>query len=229
MPLLQPTDHVNCCAVLPALPAPDGAAFGDDYTTWHCQRVAGGATELARDAGLDEHQLCWFRVGALLHDIGKSRIPRAILEKRGRLTPDEMAIVRQHPVDGATMLAALPLPWDVRPMVLHHHERWDGTGYPDGLAGTDIPFTARLLSIADVFDALTVERPYRPAYTEDEAISLLRAERGRMFDPELVDLFLHRTLPRLMALAESRELHSPPRRLVRRRTPLELRTVSCQA
>ena len=227
MSLLQSAGPVNCRAALPAPPFHE-AAYGDDYTRGHCRRVAGGATELARDAGLDEPELCWFRMGALLHDIGKNHVPRAILEKRGRLTDEEMAIVRQHPVSGAAMVSPLPLPWDVLPMVLHHHERWDGAGYPDGLAGTAIPFTARILCIADVFDAMTTERPYSRAHTDEEAIRLMRALRGRMFDPELLDLFLGRTLPRLMTIAACHPPRPAPRRFVRRRTPLELRTVSCR-
>jgi putative nucleotidyltransferase with HDIG domain len=230
MPQRQTVGYADRGAAPTTAPVHYGAAYADDYTRWHCTRVADAATELARDAGLTDEQLVWFRTGALLHDIGKLHIPKAILEKPGALTPEEMEVVQQHPVVGVAMVAQLPLPWDVRPMVRHHHERWDGTGYPDRLARKSIPKTARILCIADVYDAMTHERPYHPAHTPDEAMLLMRAERGRMFDPELLDLFLSRTLPRLR-FAVAGHVCSTAQRSAHRihKTPLELRTLDCQA
>jgi HD-GYP domain-containing protein (c-di-GMP phosphodiesterase class II) len=176
----------------------------DSYTQGHSQRVAQLATLLARDADLSPESLMWFRMGALLHDVGKLVVPPDVLKKRGALNPQEMEMMRQHPMAGELLVRDAHFPWDVCHMIRHHHERWDGTGYPDGLCGQDIPFTARILCIADVYDALTSERSYREAYEPEIAMSIMRAESGQAFDPVLLEIFLERTLPELRRCRSAR-------------------------
>jgi HD-GYP domain-containing protein (c-di-GMP phosphodiesterase class II) len=125
----------------------------------------------------------------LLHDIGKLGIPPEILDKPARLTEEEFAIIRQHPEIGARILQPVTAYASVIPMVLHHHEKWDGSGYPQGLAGNEIPFTARLLSVPDVFDAVTSERPYRSGMTYENATNLIERAAGTEFDVEVVAAF----------------------------------------
>ena len=161
----------------------------DTYTQGHCERVADVACALAERAGLDGRALFWFRVGALLHDVGKLMVPADVLNKPARLTEDEWSLIRRHPEAGVDMLADIDFPWDVRPLVLSHHERWDGLGYPEGLAGEEIPFEARILGIADVYDALTSARSYKRAYTHQEALDIMRRDAGTQFDPALFALF----------------------------------------
>jgi putative nucleotidyltransferase with HDIG domain len=162
----------------------------DVYTLGHCERVADYACAIATDMGFDDTTLFWFRVGALLHDVGKIVVPVEILNKNGPLTPDERAIMEQHPMAGVELLRDVEFPWDVLPMIRGHHERWDGHGYPDRLAGDGIPLSARILCVADVFDALTTDRPYRTAYSTVEALRLMQADVGRAFDPEILARFL---------------------------------------
>lgn len=161
----------------------------DRYTHGHCQRVADYACRLARVAGFPERSLIWFRMGALLHDVGKVTIPEAILTKAGSLSDEEWALMKAHPEEGVQLLGDVEFPWDVRPMIRHHHERWDGDGYPAGLAGEEIDLSARILSIADVFDALTTDRAYRDAYDPEEALEIMEGEAGAAFDPDLLPLF----------------------------------------
>jgi diguanylate cyclase (GGDEF)-like protein/putative nucleotidyltransferase with HDIG domain len=157
----------------------------DVLTQGHCERVADLAGALAAKVGLDDTSLFWFRIGALLHDVGKLIIPADVLNRPGHLTDEEWALMRQHPEAGERMLADVQFPWDVAPMVRSHHERWDGKGYPDGLAGEAIPLAARILSVADVYDALTTERSYKRAFSHLEAMEIMRREVGRQYDPEL--------------------------------------------
>jgi putative nucleotidyltransferase with HDIG domain len=161
----------------------------DRYTLGHCARVADYACRIAERAGLTERDLVWFRMGAFLHDVGKTEVPEEILNKPGRLTDEERSIMERHTVIGDEMLTPVEFPWDIRPMVRSHHERWDGHGYPDGLAGEDIPRSARIMRIADVFDALTTARSYRRPLTPDEALAIMRDDAGS-FDPALFELFL---------------------------------------
>ena len=161
----------------------------DVHTQGHCERVADLAGALAAKAGFDETSLFWFRIGALLHDVGKLIVPAEVLNKPGKLTEEEWALIRQHPAAGEQMLADVQFPWDVAPMVRSHHERWDGHGYPDGLVAEKIPLQARILCIADVYDALTTERSYKRAFSQLEAIEIMRREVGRQFDPQLFQLF----------------------------------------
>lgn len=161
----------------------------DQYTQGHCERVADLACALAARAGLDAKSLFWFRIGAMLHDVGKLVIPSEVLNKPAPLTPAEWELVKSHPTAGVEMLAGIDFPWDVRPIVLSHHERWDGRGYPQGLRGEEIPLTARVLCIADVYDALTSERAYRRPLSHVEAMDVMRLDVGAQFDPNLFPAF----------------------------------------
>ncbi len=162
----------------------------DAYTLGHCERVADLACAIAVDMGFDEATMFWFRVGALLHDVGKIVVPPEILNKPGALTPDERGLMERHPVAGVELLRDVEFPWDVLPMIRGHHERWDGHGYPDGLAGEGIPLAARMLCVADVYDALTSDRPYRRAFATADALKLMQADSGRQFDPEVLSHFI---------------------------------------
>jgi putative nucleotidyltransferase with HDIG domain len=172
----------------------------DRYTSGHCERVADYACRLATEVGLEEREIVWFRMGAFLHDLGKTEVPEEILNKPGRLTEEERAVMERHPVTGDEMLAPVEFPWDIRPMVRSHHERWDGAGYPDGLSGDDIPLSARILRIADVFDALTTARSYRRPLTPAEAMELMENDIGS-FDPDLFALFKE-IFPEIVGTAE---------------------------
>jgi putative nucleotidyltransferase with HDIG domain len=161
----------------------------DNYLRGHCERVADYACALARDIGFDEITMFWFRIGALLHDVGKISVPTEILNKPGRLTPREREVMEGHAAAGAELLADIEFPWDILPMVRHHHERWDGAGYPDRIAGENIALAARIVCVADVFDALTTDRPYRAAFSRDEALTMMNNDRGKIFDPYLLTRF----------------------------------------
>ncbi len=161
----------------------------DEYTRGHCERVADLACALARRAGVEDAQLFWFRVGALLHDVGKLVISSEILNKPGKLSADEWAVMKLHAGAGADILKELDFPYDVVPSVRSHHENWDGSGYPDGLRGERIPLWARIVTLADVYDALTSERSYKRALSHDEAIEVMRRDVRRQFDPELFAIF----------------------------------------
>lgn len=161
----------------------------DRYTSGHCQRVADYACRIAEVVGISEGDLKWFRMGAFLHDVGKIEVPAEILNKPGRLTDEERATMERHTVIGDEILAPVEFPWDIRPMVRSHHERWDGRGYPDQLVGEAIPYTARILRLADIFDALTTARSYRRPLTPEEALTIMREDEGS-FDPELFAVFL---------------------------------------
>jgi putative nucleotidyltransferase with HDIG domain len=171
----------------------------DRYTSGHCERVAEYACRLAGEVGIGEREMVWFRMGAFLHDLGKTEVAEEILNKPGRLTDEERAEMERHPVIGDEMLAPVEFPWDIRPMVRSHHERWDGRGYPDAMSGDAIPLSARILRIADVFDALTTARSYRRRLTPDEALAMMEEDEGS-FDPELFALF-KRVFPELVARA----------------------------
>ena len=171
----------------------------DAYTLGHCERVADLACAIANDMGFDETTMFWFRVGALLHDVGKIVVPPQILNKAGPLTPEERKIMESHPMAGVELMRDVEFPWDVLPMIRGHHERWDGHGYPDRLAGEAIPLSARMLCVADVYDALTTDRPYRKAFDMADALKLMEADSGRAFDPTILARFL-----RIMRAKEKR-------------------------
>ena len=161
----------------------------DRYTQGHCVRVADLACAVASESGIEGQSLFWFRIGALLHDVGKLVVPSEVLNKPGKLTPEEWALMRSHPSAGVDMLAGIDFPWDVRPLIESHHERWDGKGYPHGLKETEIPLSARILAVADVYDALTSIRSYKAAFTHEEAIEIMRRDVGTAFDPAVFARF----------------------------------------
>jgi diguanylate cyclase (GGDEF)-like protein/putative nucleotidyltransferase with HDIG domain len=156
----------------------------------HVRRTQIYAVGIGNILGLGDDEIHALRTGALLHDIGKLAVPDHILSKPGRLTPAEMEKTKTHALVGASILEKVGFPYPVVPTVKYHHESWNGEGYPEGLRGGNIPLTARILAIADTFDTLRTERPYRAAISRDEACSFLRSRAGSQFDPRLVDLFL---------------------------------------
>jgi len=162
----------------------------DPYTRGHSERVTVYALRLAQHIGLPREQLEQLEAAGPLHDIGKIGIREEVLHKPGRLDDEEFAHIQQHPVIGAHMLARDPALAPVRRIVRHHHERWDGKGYPDGLAGAAIPLGARILAVADAFDAMTSDRPYRQPMSDAEAQSRLLDCRGTQFDADLVGSFV---------------------------------------
>jgi diguanylate cyclase (GGDEF)-like protein/putative nucleotidyltransferase with HDIG domain len=176
----------------------------DQTTQMHIRRVQLYAAELARAAGLNEAAIQGVKTAALLHDIGKLAVPEHILSKPGPLTQEEFQKIRIHPQVGAEIIAAVPFPYPVAPLILSHHERWDGKGYPQGLSAEQIPIGARILTIVDYFDAVTTERPYHKALSVESALGLLRHEAGRALDPKLVPIFID-LLPSLMAEAKEFE------------------------
>ena len=163
----------------------------DEVTHDHVRRVQQGALALAHELGVnDPEALKAIEAGALLHDTGKIAVPEHILNKPGRLTPSEFEKMKRHAPIGAQILSAIEFPYPVVPIVRHHHENWNGTGYPDGLKGEDIPLGARILSVVDCFDALTSDRPYRKRMTDADALKILVERRGTMYDPTIVDVFV---------------------------------------
>ncbi|OQY33530.1 MAG: hypothetical protein B6241_07545 [Spirochaetaceae bacterium 4572_59] len=164
------------------------------WTAGHSDRVAEVADILAVEMNLDEKLKDAIHMGGLLHDIGKMGVPEAILDKPGRLTDKEFTIIKSHPAKGYEILRDIPDFDVVRQITRSHHERWDGSGYPDGLKGEEIPLPARIVTIADVFDAITENRPYRKGFTIDETLKFLTEQRGKIFDPTLLDLFLEKII-----------------------------------
>ena len=163
----------------------------DRYTHGHIRRVQVYAVELSKQMGLnDERDLMAMKSGALLHDIGKIAIPEYILNKPTVLTESEFEKMKIHPAIGAEMLKGIEFPFPVEPLVKFHHERWDGKGYPEGLAGEEIPLSARILSLVDCYDALTTNRPYRSPMGRDEVIEFFKRESGRAYDPGVVEAFV---------------------------------------
>jgi diguanylate cyclase (GGDEF)-like protein/putative nucleotidyltransferase with HDIG domain len=163
----------------------------DQITHGHIRRVQLYAVGLAKRVGIEDQSLIKaIEAAALLHDMGKLAVPEYILNKPGPLTPAEFAKMKVHASVGADILSAIDFPYPVVPIVRHHHENWDGSGYPDGLVGTNIPIGARILSVVDCFDALTSDRPYRPRLPDREALRILVERRGSMYDASIVDTFL---------------------------------------
>jgi len=170
----------------------------DQITHGHIRRVQQYAVGLAKHLGIsDTAQISAIEAASLLHDMGKLAVPEYILNKPGKLTPAEFDRMKLHASIGADILSAIDFPYPVVPIVRHHHENWDGTGYPDGLLGTAIPIGARILAVVDCFDALTSDRPYRPRMADADAIRILQSRRGTMYDPVIVDAFIaiHTTAP----------------------------------
>jgi putative two-component system response regulator len=172
------------------------AEFRDDETGLHTQRVGRMSALLAEGLGVAPSEVEVIRRAAPLHDIGKIGIPDAVLLKGGRLSPDEFEVMKTHTLIGADILSGseIPLLGTGREIALTHHEHWDGSGYPAGLVGEAIPLAGRAVAVADVFDALTHPRPYKPAWSVEEALAEIEREAGRQFDPEIARTFatLHR-------------------------------------
>jgi diguanylate cyclase (GGDEF)-like protein/putative nucleotidyltransferase with HDIG domain len=177
----------------------------DQTSQSHIRRVQMYAASVARALGMSDNDVQGVKTAALLHDIGKLAVPEHILSKPGPLTPEEFLKIRAHPKVGADIVSSVPFPYPVAPLILSHHERWDGKGYPTGLKGEEIPLGARILSVVDYFDALMAERPYHKAMTFDAAIGLLRQESGKGLDPEVVTKFIE-LLPSLQDEAGRLEL-----------------------
>jgi putative nucleotidyltransferase with HDIG domain len=166
-------------------------AARDGATHQHARRVQHYAVALAEKIGItNERTVRAIEAAALLHDIGKLGVPDAVLNKPGPLTPGEYERVKQHSALGADLLAAIDFPGPLSLIVRHHHENWDGSGYPDGLRGEDIPIGARVLAVADCYDALTSERPYRAALPHCTAASMIDERSGSMYDPQVATAFL---------------------------------------
>ena len=162
----------------------------DRETKGHAQRVTTVMLQLARRMNFDELELIHIRRGAILHDVGKMAIPDSILLKSSTLTDSEREIIKQHPRYAYEMLSSIPYLRQALDIPLYHHEKWDGTGYPDGLKGDQIPLSARLFSVVDVFDAITTDRPYRPAWPKEKALDYIRDQSGKHFDPNVVGEFM---------------------------------------
>ena len=184
----------------------------DQTAQSHIRRVQVYAAGLARALGMSDTEIQGVKTAALLHDIGKLAVPEHILSKPGPLTQEEFQKIRIHPQVGAEIISGVPFPYPVAPLILSHHERWDGKGYPAGLKAEEIPLGARILSVVDYFDALMSERPYHKAMSFDGAMGLLRQESGRALDPQVVTIFTE-MYPLLAAEAEASQ--QPSRQLTR--------------
>jgi response regulator RpfG family c-di-GMP phosphodiesterase len=161
----------------------------DPYTKQHSASVSGYAMSIAREKGCSQEEIAKLDISGNLHDIGKIGIPDSILLKPGKLTDDEFEIIKKHPVIGSNIIGHLGMWTDEQGIIRHHHERFDGTGYPDRLKGKEIPFLARILSVADVYDALTTDRSYRHRMSKKVAAEMIKENSGTQFDPEIVDIF----------------------------------------
>jgi len=161
----------------------------DSYTHGHCSRVAEYGLAVGRALGFDAGQLTTLRMGAYLHDLGKVRIPNEVLNKPGKLTTDELSLIKMHPIWGLEMLAEADFPWDLKPIIRWHHEKYDGSGYPDGLKGEEIPVPAQVICIVDVYDALTTTRSYKPAFMPVEALARM-AQVSHWWRPDVYAAFL---------------------------------------
>jgi len=162
----------------------------DPYTRGHCDRVAAYALKIVEALSLPEGMRRTIRHGCWLHDCGKIGVPEAILNLPGKLTEEEFAVIRKHPGWGADVGRQANLPEEVINIILYHHERFDGKGYPTGAKGKEIPLEARIVAVADVFDAMSTDRPYATGYSRAEAMRVMGVLRGASLDPELVDIFL---------------------------------------
>jgi len=162
----------------------------DKYTHGHSKRVADYCIAVAKQLGFSKVHIRNLQIGALLHDIGKIGIKDEIIKKTTKLTEEEYQEIKAHPSIGAEIVSPVDFLFDKMPMIKHHHEKYDGTGYPDGLKGDEIPIEARIISIADAYDAITSERPYRKGLSHKKAVEELKRGAGTQFDPEIVKVFL---------------------------------------
>jgi len=171
----------------------------DTYTFGHSQRVAHYSVELAKQLHIEENLLKGIMVAAYLHDLGKVKVSEDILLKERKLTPEEYYIIQMHPIWGAEILQDIDFPWEVKSLVRFHQEKWDGSGYPDGLSGKEIPLGARVIAAADLFDALTTDRPYRLSYSLKQALKIFKKELGTSIDPQIGRKFIRIVNERLPA------------------------------
>jgi len=162
----------------------------DPYTRQHSARVSGYATLMAESMGCSQEEIEKLNISGNLHDIGKIGVPDSILLKKGKLNFEEYEVIKTHPTIGANIISRFGMWTDEQFIIKHHHERFDGTGYPEGLKGNDIPFLSRILSIADAFDALTSDRSYRKRMSDEMAVSIIKANKWEQFDPKIVNIFL---------------------------------------
>jgi HD-GYP domain-containing protein (c-di-GMP phosphodiesterase class II) len=162
----------------------------DPYTSGHQERASSLAVAIGRELGLDERRLEGLALGARIHDIGKIYIPAEILNRPGRLTPAEFQIIKTHPEVGYEIVKDIEFPWPIREIILQHHERLDGSGYPQGLKGDEIVLEARILAVADTVEAMSAHRPYRPAVGLRAALNLIQLESGRLYDPQAAEACL---------------------------------------
>jgi putative nucleotidyltransferase with HDIG domain len=156
----------------------------------HSKSVAKWASDIARKMSIPKEEIERIEIGAILHDVGKIAIPDLILTKEGKLTPEEVAIMQEHPNRGANMIKEISLFQEIAPFILHHHERWDGKGYPDKLSGEQIPLGSQIISVADTFDAMTANRPYHKGLNSAEALEIIKQESGKQFSPRVVEVFV---------------------------------------
>ena len=164
------------------------AEINDEYTSQHSTNVSNISVKIADELGMKEKGK--LELSAQLHDIGKVFIQHSLLNKKGKITPTEYEEMKKHTINGARLLNNITKFEEIKLGVLHHHERWDGSGYPSGLMGQEIPLFARIISVADVYDALTSIRPYRDSFNQEEAIAIMKDGRGKHFDPKILDVFL---------------------------------------
>ena len=176
----------------------------DPYTNGHCERVAKMSREIGRHMKLSPDELRNLYWSGLIHDIGKIAIPERILSKPGKLTPQEYNLVKQHPSLGQWVLEQSTHGHLFRDGVISHHERWDGRGYPNGLSGVEIPLQGRIMAVADTWDAISTDRPYRNRFPYEQCVEIMKNGRGTQFDPEILDIFL--TILELRTFDPSREI-----------------------
>jgi HD-GYP domain-containing protein (c-di-GMP phosphodiesterase class II) len=162
----------------------------DHYTGEHTEKTVKYATDIASALALTRHEIDTIRQAAILHDLGKVGISENILNKKSKLTKKELEEIRRHPSIAADILRPVHILNAIIPLILHHHERWDGKGYPDGLKGEEIPVGARIVAIADVYQALISNRPYRKAFSKKDAIKIIEDASGTQFDPKIAGIFL---------------------------------------
>jgi HD-GYP domain-containing protein (c-di-GMP phosphodiesterase class II) len=186
-------------ALIGALEAKESHLSGHAATTMHY------SVEVGRKLGLGNEEIAAIKLGALFHDVGKIGVPEALLSKPAELTDDEWVEMRAHPTIGASLLGNVPMLERIRPLVLAHHENFDGTGYPHGLKGNEIPLAAQIISVADAYDAMTSARPYRVALRPKHALRELRANAGTQFNPVVVEAFIQVCIEERRRVARGKE------------------------